>query len=110
MSSRLPRSRPSRRYRPRVGIGVMSREDTRLLIARESAIVRARALAGALTEHGARLDRDPNGYVIAMNGRIVERCLNLDHVEAWLRRHAPALVPLPDPYAPRRRREDGGAA
>ena len=92
MSSRLPRSRPSRRYRPPVGIGTMSREDVRFAHVRESAQFRARDLAAALTEHGARLDRDPNGYVIAMDGRIVERCPNLDGIEAWLRRHAPGLL------------------
>lgn len=85
MSSRLPRSRPSRRpYRIPVGIGTGTREGTRLRIMRHREADREEQLAADLLAIGVRFGRDPNGYTVAKGGRIVARCPNLNAVAAWL--------------------------
>ena len=81
MSSRLPRTRPSRpTYRMPVGIEPATRDT----VARFAVEDRRRRLNDRCEAIGARLDRDPNGYAIARGGRFVARCGNLDAVEAWI--------------------------
>lgn len=87
MSSRLPRSRPSRhRPPPSHGVRVVmtGSEESKYSSIRHDGAMRAAYLARLIAAAGARLDRDPNGYCIAADGRIVARCPNLDGVEAWL--------------------------
>lgn len=104
MSSHLPRIRPSRRAKPLVG--AFSREDRVVLAVRARAESMRREISAALDEIGARLNRDPNGYVVAQAGMIVARCPNLDAVKAWLRErtsraahdtHAPAPARVKEP-------------
>lgn len=86
MPSRLPRTRPSRRHIPRPATLIRFHEWA----AARGIEARQIALSRALAAIGARLDRDPNGYAIAMGGRFVARCPNLDAVATWLQAHLPA--------------------
>lgn len=85
MSSRLPQSRPSRRVRNIIGIGIPGARTGQLAHLDAVSRLRREALVHRLDREGARLDTDPNGYTICRSGRIVARCPNLDAVETWLR-------------------------